>query len=102
MTDYAAPQFLVHEPGDVVAVAVEEIEPGLARGAVLASDEDFTAEVREHIPLGHKFALSDLAENAPVIEYGVQIGVATSAIAQGAYVHTHNVRSARWQNSVAN
>lgn len=95
------PQFLVHRAGDHVAVAVTDIEPGHVRGAVLADDSDATADVHDRVPLGHKFALVDLAEGAAVIEYGVQIGIAAQPIAGGDYVHTHNLRSARWQRSTA-
>jgi (2R)-sulfolactate sulfo-lyase subunit alpha len=96
------PQFLVHDDGDDVAVAVTDIEPGPAHGAVLRSDADVAVDVRDSVPLGHKIALHDLAAGDPVIEYGVQVAVATAAIGTGEYVHTHNVRSARWQTSIAN
>ncbi|MPZ82802.1 MAG: hypothetical protein GEV28_21315 [Actinophytocola sp.] len=95
------PDFLVHAEGDHVAVAVTEIAVGPARGAVLATNNDVEVEVRDEVPYGHKFALVDLAEGAPVIEYGAQVGVTTKAIAAGEFVHTHNVRSARWQTSIA-
>lgn len=101
MVAESAPQFLVHRDGDHVGVAVIDIEPGPVRGAVLAGDLDVTAESRDAVPLGHKFALVDIAAGQQVIEYGVPIGIAMEDIAQGAYVHTHNLRSARWQSSVA-
>ena len=44
------------------------------------------------IPFGHKVALRDLPSGAPVVKYGVAIGVATQAIAQGEHVHVHNCR----------
>lgn len=100
MTARSAPDFLVHRDGDMVAVAVTDIEPGAAHGAVLASDRDVDAQVRESVPLGHKFALTDIADDAAIIEYGVPIGVALRAISRGSHVHTHNIRSARWQSSI--
>ena len=48
-----------------------------------------------------KVALRDLSEGEDVIEYGVRTAIASADIATGDYVHVHNVRSARWQNSVA-
>jgi len=93
------PQFLVHRDGDHVGVAVADLEPGTAEGAVLASDRAISAEVRQPVPLGHKFALTARAAGDEVIEYGVRIGVATSAIGVGDYVHIHNLRSARWPQS---
>lgn len=92
-------QFLVHRDGDHVGVAVTDLEPGLVKGAVLASNRDISAEVRHAVPLGHKFALADRGAGDDVLEYGVRIGVATTAIAAGDYVHVHNLRSARWPQS---
>jgi (2R)-sulfolactate sulfo-lyase subunit alpha len=92
--------FLVHEGGDDVAVAVRDTEPGTARGAYLKSSAPFEIKVCAPIPLGHKVALREINENEHVIEYGVAIGIARHSIAQGDHVHTHNLRSARWQNSL--
>ncbi len=39
-------------------------------------------------------ALRPLAAGETVVKYGCPIGRATSVIAAGAYVHTHNVASA--------
>lgn len=97
----ARPDFLAHRAHDHVAVAVREIEPGPAHGCVLEDDADLTVSARQAIPLGHKIALVDLEKDAEVIEYGLRIGISTAAIAAGDYVHTHNLRSARWQTSVA-
>jgi len=95
----AQPQFLVHRDGDHVAVAVKDLEPGTVRGAVIANDADVSAELTADVPLGHKFALADREEGDPVLEYGVQIGLARTRICIGDYVHTHNLRSARWPQS---
>lgn len=95
------PQFLIHDEGDSVAVAVQDIEPGRAGGAVLKSGRRCEFEVTHRVPLGHKFAVTELAAGADVIKYGVRVAVATKDIAVGDYVHVDNVRSARWQNSVA-
>lgn len=109
MTDDAAaagsrptpPDFWVHRAGDHVAVAITDIVPGQAHGCVLADDRDLTAEVQAPIPLGHKFALVALNAGDQVLEYGVPVAVTTQPISAGEHVHTHNVRSARWQRSVA-
>lgn len=94
------PQFLIHDEGDSVAVAVADIAPGHTRGAVLASGRRCEFTVNRQIPLGHKFAVTDLAEGADVVKYGVRVGITTEPIGVGDYVHTNNVRSARWQTSV--
>lgn len=99
MTD--RPSFLAHEDGDVVAVAVRDVEPGEVVVGYLDGREPVRLQVTEAVPLGHKVALVDVAEGDEVIEYRLPIGRASKSITQGCYVHTHNVRSIRWQNSVA-
>jgi (2R)-sulfolactate sulfo-lyase subunit alpha len=92
--------FLAHRAGDDVAVAVRDAGPGEAAGAYLDDSTRVIITVRVLIPLGHKVALRDLAENDTVTEYGVPIGLTRCAIAAGDLVHTHNLRSARWHNSL--
>ncbi|WP_288016643.1 altronate dehydratase family protein [Blastomonas sp.] len=46
------------------------------------------------IPRGHKFALRAHRAGEVVTKYGQPIGVATSAIAPGDYVHSHNLVTA--------
>ena len=53
----------------------------------------------EDVPLGHKVALKPIAAGADVIEYKVRVGLAREAIEPGQLVHTHNLRSARWEAS---
>ncbi len=47
----------------------------------------------ETIPAGHKYALRAIACGEYVIKYGEIIGRATQDIAEGEWVHTHNVQS---------
>jgi (2R)-sulfolactate sulfo-lyase subunit alpha len=95
------PSFLAHKSGDAVAVAVRDVDPGRAIVAYLDGTPSAEVAVRSGIPLGHKVSLVDVHAGADVIEYGVRIGIATKDIGRGDYVHTHNLRSARWQHSVA-
>ncbi len=95
-----APAFLAHNEGDMVAVAVQDIAPGERTVVYMDSDRSAQIEVTEDIPLGHKVALTDLAEGIEVIEYGVRVAVTRQAIKAGQLVHVHNVRSVRWQNSI--
>jgi (2R)-sulfolactate sulfo-lyase subunit alpha len=92
--------FLAHRRGDDVAVAVRDTGPGAASAAYLDSGDRFEIAAREAIPLGHKIALRDLAEQENVLEYGVPIGLTRAPVAAGQLVHTHNLRSARWRSSV--
>lgn len=93
--------FLAHNDGDAVAVAVRDVEPGPARVNYLDGTASVTVEVKSPVPLGHKVALQDVAKGEDLIEYSLRTGITTADICRGDYVHTHNVRSARWQNSVA-
>lgn len=92
--------FLAHQRGDDVAVAVRDTGPGPASAAYLDSGDRFEIAARDAVPLGHKIALRDLAEQENVLEYGVPIGRTRAPVTAGELVHTHNLRSARWQKSV--
>lgn len=95
------PQFLLHQDGDSVAVAVDDLLPGQVRGASIKEGTWYEMQISHEVPLGHKFAMLDLAEGDTVLKYGIPVGVMTQPVSKGEYVHTHNVRSARWQNSRA-
>ncbi len=75
-------------PGDPVALARRELEPGTElEGA------GRRVTVRDTVPHGHKLALTDIAAGEQVRKYGQPIGIATQAIAAGEHVHEHNLRS---------
>jgi (2R)-sulfolactate sulfo-lyase subunit alpha len=95
------PDFLVHQAGDSVAVAVRDLSPGIVRGGYLSGGEPVTVRLFEPVPLGHKFALREIPRGGDVIEYGVRVAVAIGDIAAGQHAHVHNLRSARWYRSVA-
>jgi len=90
-------RFMVHEEGDDVGVVTEDIqEDDNLTGIYMDTGESTQVKARDDIPLSHKIAMSDIAKNDEVIEYGTRIGIATQDISKGDYVHTHNIRSARW------
>ena len=92
-----AHSFLVHAPDDVVGVAVQDIEPGTAvPGKIQSNGNEFTLDVVDPVPLGHKVALRPLASGEQVIKYGIAIGRATRDIRAGEHVHVHNVKGERW------
>lgn len=47
----------------------------------------------DKIPAGHKYALKPIKNGEYVIKYGEIIGKATQDVAEGEWVHTHNVKS---------
>ena len=71
----------IHEL-DNVAVALSELSAGTeVFGVTLISD----------VPMGHKFALTDIAPSENVVKYGLPIGHATAPVKCGEWVHTHNM-----------
>ncbi len=91
------PVFLLHRPGDAVGVATEDIAAGTsATGRLRESSEVVELTISDNVPLGHKIAVRPLAKGDKVIEYGVEIGVATADITAGQHVHVHNMKGQRW------
>ena len=77
-----ATRFLIAHPGDSVGIALTDLAAGdAANGVPLA----------EPIPAGHKFAVYSIATGQPVIKLGNAIGLASSNIAAGTHVHSHNL-----------
>src|SRR5690242_19490209 len=73
------------DPRDSVATALRDIEEGEAHGGVILA---------EPVARGHKVALRPIAKGEPVLKFGFPIGRATTDIAAGAHVHSHNVATA--------
>ena len=95
------PQFLLHNDGDNVAVAMDDLQPGTLHGLSVHEGTKYQAVLNHAIPLGHKFALVDIPEGEFIIKYGIKVGLASAPIKKGDYVHTHNMRSYRWEASRA-
>ena len=88
---------LMHEPDDDVGVAVEDLKAGAEIGAITLEGAPVgTVTLVASVPLGHKVAMREMAQGKKVIEYGRPIGGASQAIAKGAHVHTHNLKTLRW------
>lgn len=90
-------KFLIHNHGDHVGVATSEIAEGEQVVGVFM-DDDSTIEVVAHhaVPLGHKIAIADVPAGGDVLKYQVKIGVTQPGFVAGDYVHTHNLKTARW------
>ena len=80
-----------------MGVATSDIEGGESVTGVYM-DDDSTVEVSSNrdIPLGHKIAVEECGGGGEVIEYGIRIGRSPEGFGVGDYVHTHNLKSARW------
>jgi altronate hydrolase len=81
-------QFIILNPADTVAVALQDIPVGTA-----LKTPQGTVTTLEEVKRGHKVALKDFAVGDNVTKYGFPIGHATETIAAGAWVHTHNLKT---------
>jgi len=80
------PKALKLADSDDVAVAVEPV--GRGERITVGTRQ---VEALEDIPAGHKLALRNIPQGAPVRKYGWPIGHARLPIAAGAWVHEHNL-----------
>jgi altronate dehydratase len=86
---------LVISARDNVATALQALDVGRSLDV-----NGVTVAVEEPIPSGHKIALRLIHAGEAVIKYGSPIGLATTEIAAGAHVHTHNVASTRGRGDI--
>ncbi|MBN2186448.1 MAG: UxaA family hydrolase [Dehalococcoidia bacterium] len=91
---------IILNPKDNVATAISDLEAG---NVVEMEMDKNTISVKlvNAIPFGHKFSLSHIKSDSPVMKYGEVIGMATSDIQPGQHVHVHNVASARARGDLA-
>ena len=90
--------FIVHDEDDSVGVVVVE---GVSAGDdldgwIMDQQRGVQIQATDDIPIGHKVAITDLAQDDTVIKYGVDIGRVVSPISAGEHVHVHNVKTKRW------
>src|SRR5262245_9017727 len=76
-----APRVIRMHPDDNVAIIVNDL--GLPPGAQLPSGPT----LREFVPQGHKVALVDIVNGAPVRRYNVVIGFAAQSLPAGSWVN---------------
>jgi (2R)-sulfolactate sulfo-lyase subunit alpha len=90
--------FIVHDENDSVGViVVEGITAGdTLEGWIMDQQKDIQIQAKDDIPIGHKLAITDLAEDSTVIKYGTDIGRVVAPISPGEHVHVHNVKTKRW------
>jgi len=89
---------LMHETSDDVGVAVMDLKAGSEIGVVTLEGAPVgTVVMAEDVPLGHKVAMTAMPAGHKLLKYGRPIGQTTGAINKGAHVHTHNLKTMRWQ-----
>lgn len=81
-------KYLKINPADNVAVALQNMQAG---EWVNVSGNEFC--LRADIPMGHKFALTDIRAQEHVIKYGNPIGHAVTDIKQGDWVNEKNIKT---------
>jgi hypothetical protein len=76
---------------DNVATLLDDIEGGSV--LIYGPGEPLEIQALAPIARGHKIALDALPEGAPVVKFGIPIGISTVPIERGQWVHLHNCRS---------
>lgn len=85
---HEAPRRIQVSPKDNVAIVVNAL--GLPAGTKFPDG----LVLNQFVPQGHKMALADVAEGAPIIRYGEVIGYAIGNIKRGDWINENNVRMA--------
>ncbi len=83
--------FVIH-PDDTVATLLDDAEAG-AEVTIRGEGANRLVRLVEPIHEGHKVALRGMEPEEPVVKYGAIIGLASTRIEVGAWVHLHNCRS---------
>lgn len=93
---------LVMSTDDNVATALDDLsaERELPTDEIDQVDQQGSITLKEDIPFGHKFALTEVEPSGSVYKYGEEIGVASSDIGLGEWVHTHNCDSTRGRGDI--
>lgn len=85
---------------DNVATALTDLQAGevvemeVDKGAI-------SVTLVDSIPFGHKFSLTNIKLDLPIMKYGEIIGKATADIKPGQHVHVHNVAGTRGRGDIA-
>ena len=81
-------RYLKINEADDVAIALDD----LSAGEVIEVDGK-QVTLAEDVAKGHKVALHAIAEGENVIKYGYPIGHAICPIAEGEWIHSHNIKT---------
>ena len=89
---------LVIDQKDNVAVALTDLNAGDKCLVIEDGGKQYEVTVKEQIPFGHKFALGEMKKDDAVFKYGEEIGRMKEAIAEGGWIHSHNMYCDRGMN----
>jgi hypothetical protein len=80
---------------DIAILLRDNDSVGVLKRPTKAGDEvihgTLTLRIMQNIGAGHKIAVAEIADGAPVRKYGQIIGFAGGHITPGEHVHTHNL-----------
>lgn len=82
---------LVLDGKDNVAVALADLSAGDRCLVIEDGGNKYEVAVLEDVAFGHKFALANLAQDAPVFKYGEEIGKMKTGVKRGGWIHVHNM-----------
>ena len=80
-------QIIIINPKDNVGVVTSDI----GEGESLFDHGDIEIKAVTDIPKNHKVAILDIKKGDKIIKYGEAIGIASSSIQKGEWIHTHNL-----------
>lgn len=83
---------IVLHPKDDVGIALRPLAAG-DHAICVIDGKEHAVELGEDIPKGHKLALRSIEKGRHVMKFGYSIGVATTPIEPGNWIHTHNLKS---------
>jgi len=76
---------------DNVATLLDDVQAGMV--TIRGPQPPLEIRAIEPIARGHKIALVSMEADAPIVKFGVPIGLSTARIQRGQWVHLHNCRS---------
>ena len=88
----AAPAAVHLHADDNICVTTRGIEAGQSVTA-----GEYAVTTATDVPMGHKLAIAAVRSGDPIKKYGQTIGFATSDIAPGDWVHTHNLAAGEFE-----
>ena len=91
---------VIFDASDNVATALADLKAGDTL-SLKAGEKTLVTKLTAAVPFGHKFSLANIETGSSIIKYGETIGIATSHIRLGDYVHVHNVASTRGRGDLA-
>jgi altronate dehydratase small subunit len=87
------PRAIILHTRDNVATLIDTGEAGVA--CTLQGEANGSVMLRAAVPFGHKVCVHATPAGGDILKYGQVIGQASSDLAVGDHVHTHNIESAR-------